>query len=147
MCPDNSTTLLSESEVEAAVRRLWELFASKKVDQWQSLYSDVATVFGTASKRPEPARLVVLRRQREYLSGATKMRINVGRVDVELIGSDCAVAAYLLHLDAEQIAKVSAAGQSEHEEHLENARVSHVFQRLSDGRLLIVHEHISAATD
>ena len=146
MCPENSTTLLSESEVEAAVRRFWEMFAAKKVEQWQTFYSDVATIFGTASKRPEPARLVVLRRQREYLSGATKMRINVGRVDVEVIGSDCAVAAYLMHLDAEQIAKASAAGQKEHEEHLENARVTHVFQRHSDGRLLIVHEHISAAT-
>ena len=146
MCPENSTTLLSESEVEAAVRRFWEMFAAKKVEQWQTFYSDVATVFGTASKRPEPARLVVLRRQREYLSGATKMRINVGRVDVEVIGPDCAVAAYLLHLDAEQIAKASAAGQKGHEEHLENARVTHVFQRHSDGRLLIVHEHISAAT-
>lgn len=146
MCPENSTSLLSESEVEAAVRRFWELFAAKKTEQWQTCYSDVATVFGTASKRPEPARLVVLRRQREYLSSATKMRINVGRVDVEVIGPDCAVAAYLLHLDAEQIAKASAAGQREQEEHLENARVTHVFQRHSNGSLLIVHEHISAAT-
>jgi len=147
MCPENSTTLLSESEVEAAVRRFWEMFAAKKVDQWQTFYSDVATIFGTGSTRPEPARLVVLRRQREYLSAATRMRINVGRVDVEVLGPDCAVAAYLLHLDAEQIAKVSAAGQKEHEEHLENARVTHVFQRHSDGRLVIMHEHISAATD
>ncbi|MGE5324695.1 MAG: nuclear transport factor 2 family protein [Actinomycetota bacterium] len=128
------------------MRRFWELFAAKKTEQWQTCYSDVATVFGTASKRPEPARLVVLRRQREYLSSATKMRINVGRVDVEVIGPDCAVAAYLLHLDAEQIAKASAAGQREQEEHLENARVTHVFQRHSNGSLLIVHEHISAAT-
>ncbi len=133
--------------MEAAVRRFWELFADKKVEQWQTLYSDVATVFGTGSKRPEPARLVVLRRQREYLSSATRMRINVGRVDVEVIGPQCAVAAYLLQLDAEQIAKASASGQKEQEEHLDNARVTHVFQRHSDGGLRVVHEHISTATE
>jgi len=137
---------LSASEVESAVRRVWELFAAKKVDQWQSLYSDVASVFGTASKRPEPARLVVLRRQREYLTSATKVRVSVGKIDVELIGPDCAVAAYIMQLDAEQITRLSAAGQREHEEHLESARVTHVFQRDSDGGLRIVHEHISAAT-
>lgn len=137
---------LSASEVESAVRRVWELFAAKKVDQWQSLYSDVASVFGTASKRPEPARLVVLRRQREYLTSATKVRVSLGKIDVELIGPDCAVAAYIMQLDAEQITRLSAAGQREHEEHLESARVTHVFQRDSDGGLRIVHEHISAAT-
>ena len=137
---------LSASEVESAVRRVWELFAAKKVDQWQSLYSDVASVFGTASKRPEPARLVVLRRQREYLTSATKVRVSVGKIDVELIGPDCAVAAYIMQLDAEQITRLSAAGQREHEEHLESARVTHVFHRDSDGCLRIVHEHISAAT-
>lgn len=137
---------LNASEVESAVRRVWELFAAKKVDQWQSFYADIASVFGTASKRPEPARLVVLRRQREYLTSATKVRVHVGKVDVELIGPDCAVAAYIMQLDAEQITRLSASGQREHEEHLESARVTHVFQRDSDGGLRIVHEHISAAT-
>lgn len=128
------------------MRRVWELFAAKKVDQWQSFYADFASVFGTASKRPEPARLVVLRRQREYLTHATKVLVHVGKVDVEVIGPDCAVAAYTMQLDAEQIARLSAGGQKEHEEHLENARVTHVFQRETDGSLRIVHEHISAAT-
>lgn len=126
------------------MRRVWELFASKKIDQWQSFYADVASVFGTASKRPEPARLVVLRRQREYLTSVTRLAVHVGKVDVEIIGPDCAVAAYTMQLDAEQIARLSAAGQKDHQEHLENARVTHVFQRDSDGRLRIVHEHISA---
>lgn len=126
------------------MRRVWELFASKKIDQWQSFYADVTSVFGTASKRPEPARLAVLRRQREYLTSVTKVVVHVGKVDVEIIGPDCAVAAYTMQLDAEQIARLSAAGQKDHQEHLENARVTHVFQRDSDGRLRIVHEHISA---
>jgi hypothetical protein len=97
MCPDNLTARLSQGEIESAVRRFWELFASKRTDLWQSYYADVALVFGTASKRPEPARLVVMRRQREYLEGATKM--------------DIKVAAYLLQLHAEHVSKPTAAGQ------------------------------------
>ena len=146
MCPDNSTPHLSQVEIESAVRKYWELFAAKKTEQWRGFYADAAMVFGTGSKRPEPARLVLLRREREYFAGATRLRVNVGKIDVELIGPDCAVAAYLLQLDAEQVAKASAAGHREQEEHLENARVTHVFQRNGDGTLRIVHEHISAAT-
>ena len=128
------------------MRSFWELFATKKTDRWQDFYADVALIFGTASKRPEPARLVVIRRQREYLASAATMRIEVRNVDVEILG-DCAVAAYLLRLDAEQIAKLSASGHKEHEEHLENARVTHIFYRQEDGSLKIVHEHISAPTE
>jgi hypothetical protein len=58
------------------------------------------------------------------------MTIDVGRIDVELLGRDCAIAAYLLHLHAEHIAKLSAAGSKESEEHLENARVTHVFHAM-----------------
>jgi ketosteroid isomerase-like protein len=146
MCPDNSKAHLSPSEVESAVRKFWELFAAKKTDQWQAFYADIATVFGTGSKRPEPARLIVLRRQREYLASAAVIRASVGKIDVEVLGTDCAVAAYLLQLHAEQIARLSASGHREHDEHLENARVTHVFQRNGDGSLRIVHEHISAPT-
>ena len=88
MCPDNLTARLSQGEIESAVRRFWELFASKRTEQWQSFYADVALVFGTASKRPEPARLVLLRRQREYLSSAARMTIDVSRVELELLGPD-----------------------------------------------------------
>jgi ketosteroid isomerase-like protein len=143
MCPDNSPPALSSAEVEDAVRSFWELFAAKKSQQWQSFYADVATIFATGSRRPEPARLVVLRRQREYLSSAAKVRIEVGRIEVEIIGPDCAVAAYLMRLHAEQIAKAAAVGHRESEEHLENARVTQVFVRNEEGRLRIVHEHIS----
>lgn len=144
MCPDNSPPALSSAEVEDAVRAFWELFAAKKQEQWQRFYADVATIFATASKRPEPARLVVLRRQREYLSSAAKIRIEVGRIEVEILGPSCAVAAYLMRLHAEQIAKAAAVGHRESEEHLENARVTQVFVRNEEGALRIVHEHISA---
>ncbi len=146
MCPDNSTSYLRKTEIEAAVRSFWQLFTAKKSEDWQRFYADAALVFGTGSKRPEPARLVVLRRKREYLSSSAKMEIEVRNIDVELLGPDCAVAAYLLRLHAQQIAKATASGAQDHEEHLDNARVTHVFRRDEDGSVRIVHEHISAPT-
>jgi ketosteroid isomerase-like protein len=146
MCPDNLSPHLNRLEIESAVRTYWDSFAAKKTEVWQNFYADAALVFATGSKRPEPARLVVLRRNREYMAGAAKMRIEVRNIDVELLGPESAVAIYMLRLDAEQIAKASASGTRDHEEHLENARVTHVFSRDENGKLKIIHEHISAPT-
>jgi ketosteroid isomerase-like protein len=147
MCPDNLLKKLSPLEVESTVRAFWQSFAAKKSQQWQSYYADIALVFGTASKRPEPARLIVLRRQREYLASSAKVEIEVGHIDVEMLGPDCAVAGYILKMHAEQVAKLSASGHKDYEEHLENARVTHVFMRYEDGSLRIVHEHISSPAE
>jgi ketosteroid isomerase-like protein len=147
MCPDNLLKKLSPLEVESTVRAFWQSFAAKKSQQWQSYYADIALVFGTASKRPEPARLIVLRRQREYLASSAKVEIEVGHIDVEMLGPDCAVAGYILKMHAEQVAKLSASGHTDYEEHLENARVTHVFMRYEDGSLRIVHEHISSPAE
>jgi ketosteroid isomerase-like protein len=144
MCPDNLPKNLTAVEVESAVRDYWKTFAAKKSQLWQSYYADIALVFGTASKRPEPARLIVLRRQREYLSSGAKIQVEVGNIDVEILGPNCAVAAYILKMHAELVAKLSASGHKDLEEHLENARVTHVFMRYEDGSMRIVHEHISS---
>lgn len=147
MCPQNLTPHLSPLEVESTVRAFWKSFAAKKAELWQSFYADVALVFGTASKRPEPARLIVLRRQREYLTSSARMQVEVGNIDVEMLGPDCAVAGYIMKLHAEEVAKPTASGHHHAEEHLENARVTQVFMRHDDGSLRIVHEHISSPAE
>jgi ketosteroid isomerase-like protein len=147
MCPQNAPPSLSPIEVESTIRTFWQAFAAKKSELWQSFYADIALVFGTASKRAEPARLIVLRRQREYLASSAKMQVDVGNIDVEMLGPNCAVAGYILKMHAEQVAKISASGNRESEEHLENARVTQVFMRYEDGSIRIVHEHISSPAE
>lgn len=97
MCSDN-LAVLTQAEVEIAVRALWDLFASKKIEEWQNFYADVALVFGSTSKRAEPARLTALRRRREYLASAATVRVEIPHIDVELLGPDCGVAIYLMRL-------------------------------------------------
>jgi ketosteroid isomerase-like protein len=143
MVSTNPLTQLTKIEVESAVRAYWKALSAKDAVQQQNFYDDHAGIFATESGKLERARLVLLRRQREYLNAATKTIVQVGEIEVELIGPSHALAAYTIRLDAKHVTRTSSSGSSLGEEHLENARVTHVFERQSDGALRIVHEHIS----
>jgi ketosteroid isomerase-like protein len=138
-----SHPLLTKAEIEAAVRAYWKALSAKDAVQQQNFYDDHAAIFGTDSKKLERARTVLLRRQREYLSATARTTVQIGEIDVELIGPTHAVAAYTIRLDAKDLTRTSPAGSQLAEEHLENARVTHLFQRQNDGMLRIIHEHIS----
>jgi ketosteroid isomerase-like protein len=142
MVSPNLPSVLTQADVESAVHAYWRALSAKDVVQQQNFYDDQAGIFGTDSNKLERARLVLLRRQREYLSAATKTTVQVGEIEVEVIGSSHAVAAYTIRLDAKHVTRPSSSGSST-EEHLNNARVTHIFHRHSDGALRIVHEHIS----
>ena len=137
----NTYALLTKAEIETAVVAYWKALSAKNAVQQQNFYDDQAGIFSTESKKLERARLVLLRRQREYLTAATSTQVQVGEIDVELIGASHAVAAYTIQLDAQHVIRTSSTADSE--EHLKNARVTHIFQRQSDGAVRIVHEHIS----
>jgi ketosteroid isomerase-like protein len=137
----NAHPLLTKAEIERAVNAYWNALSAKNAVEQQNFYDDQAGIFSTESKKLERARMVLLRRQREYLTAATKTQVQVGEIDVELIGSSHAVAAYTIQLDAQHVTRTSSDVDSE--EHLRNARVTHIFQRQTDGVLRIVHEHIS----
>ena len=138
-----SHPLLTKAEIEAAVRAYWKALSAKDAVQQQNFYDDHAAIFATDSNKLERARTVLLRRQREYLSAAARTTVQIGEIDVELISATHAVAAYTIRLDAKDLTRTSLAGSRLAEEHLENARVTHLFQRQNDGMLRIIHEHIS----
>src|SRR5215472_7193751 len=119
LMPPSLEKPLSKAEVETAVRNYWQVTTSKEAARQQDLYSEVAIIFTSASKRVEPARLVNLRRQREYLSGATRLRAELGPVEVMLLGPDAALAVYTMQFDAENKAVASALGNKASQEHLQ----------------------------
>jgi ketosteroid isomerase-like protein len=135
---------LTAKEVEEAVQKYWSISAAKDAEEQQASYAGHALVFTSSSKRVEPARLVSMQRQREYLAKSTKLRIQVAGVQVILLGTDAAVAAYTLEFHAEQI-PLAGTITKRPQEHLSNARVTHVFERNENGELKIAHEHISMA--
>jgi ketosteroid isomerase-like protein len=133
---------VTQQEVEAAVRQYWNVSAAKDTERQRNSYCDDAFIFTSSSKRLEVARLVSMRRGREYLASSTKLRVEVGSMEVALLGPDAALSAYTLQFHAEQLPTQGTVAKSP-EEHLQNARVTQVFLRSPEGALRIVHEHIS----
>jgi len=134
---------LSRQEVEAAVKSYWTISTSRQAEKQAACYDDNAWIFTSSSRRLEPARLVLMRRHREYMMGSTRLQAEIGRIEVDLTGPNVAVAAYTMQFDAQRKPVFGGGPAKAQEEHLKNARVTHVFVRDPDGVLKIVHEHIS----
>lgn len=132
---------LTPEEIRTEIARFWNVFTSKAPDLLEEFYASDASVFASNAIRTEPGRLAVTRRRREYFDKQTSVRVQVGMVDVQLLSDSSAVASYTFRFDASRVA--GGLGKSS-DEHLEHARATQVFQKDADGRLRIVHEHLSA---
>jgi ketosteroid isomerase-like protein len=133
---------LSSEQVIAEVQKYWNVATRRITSQaWANFFSMGSVVFSTTSTRPEPGRLVAVRRSREYLGKDTKTRIELGPAEVLLVGESAAVACYTMQFHASEVkAGLPGAGK---EEHLANCRVTQVFTQDSAGKILLIHEHIS----
>jgi hypothetical protein len=146
MSPDPTTNILTRAEVESFLHKYWDNLAAKRLRAHEDCFASNSFIFSSSSKRVEPGRVMLLRRQREYMNESTRITAQVSNLEVEFIGSDGAVAAYNLQFDAEKRIVTDAAGQKSAEEHLLQGRVTHVLVRDPDGNLKILHEHISRPT-
>jgi ketosteroid isomerase-like protein len=135
---------LTTAEVEGAIRRYWVASAGKDAQQQQNCYAEHAMIFASSSRRAEPARLVSVRRHRQYMAKTTRLQVQTADIEVSLLGTEAAIASYVLDFHAEGILTQGSATEGPGE-HLPNARVTQVFERDPDGELKIVHEHISLA--
>jgi ketosteroid isomerase-like protein len=132
---------LTPEEIRTEIARFWNVFTSKAPDLLEEFYASDATVFASTGVRAEPGRLAVTRRRREYFDKQTSVRVQVGMVDVQLLSDSAAVASYTFRFDASRV--VAGLGKSA-DEHLEHGRATQVFQKDAEGKLRIVHEHLSA---
>lgn len=133
-------TRMSIEQVQAEVARFWSVFTSKSVEALEDFYAHDSTVFGTNSSRPEPGRLAAIRRQREYFHQQTTLRAQTSPVEVQMLGDAAAIATYTFQFHASR-AKIGVEKSSE--EHVINGRATQIFVVDVDGRLRIVHEHLS----
>ena len=132
---------LTNEEVRKAVELFWTTFLAKSEDTLNSYYAPGSTIFQISMGRAEPGRLGAMRRAREYFRPDTRMELKLGLIDVVLIGSDAGIASYTFHFQA---TGRDVGGGKRVEEKLDLVRATHVFQRDSQGRLHILHEHFSA---
>jgi ketosteroid isomerase-like protein len=89
----------------------------------------------------EPGRLAAARRQREYFHAKSTVRSTTGNVEVILVSDTAAVANYNFTFHATRVAS-GAAGAAE--EDIKQGRATQVFRLEPDGKVLIVHEHLSS---
>lgn len=132
---------MTAEQIRAEVGRFWSLFNSKNAEGLEEFYAHESSVFGSTGTRPEPGRLAATRRKREYFDPQTTVKVTVGPIDVLLLG-EVAVATYTFQLHASKVA--GALGKAVSED-IDHGRATQVFAPDSDGKLRIVHEHLSVA--
>jgi ketosteroid isomerase-like protein len=132
---------LTPEDVRAEVVRFWNIFTAKAPELLEEFYAPDATVFASTGSRTEPGRLAVARRRREYFDRQTSVRVQVGNIEVQTIDNVAAVASYTFRFDA---IRVSGSGGKASDEHLENGRATQLFILDAEGKLRILHEHLSS---
>lgn len=132
---------ISPDEVRSEVKKFWDFFSRKSKSRFGEMYLPSATVFAADSRRIEPARLMLLRRERELFGPSSLVAAKLGTIDVQLLGPDLAVASYPLHWSITR----TFASQKRVQVDMPYVRATQAFQSDDKGVLRITHEHMSSA--
>jgi len=132
---------LTADQVRAEVQRFWNTFTAKAEDALGEFYAPDSTVFGSDATRTEPGRLAAARRKREYFDPKTTVHVTLGPVDVLVLSDTAAIATYTFRFHAK---RVQHGRDQSDEEDIQHGRGTQVFTLEPDGKMLIVHEHLSA---
>lgn len=132
---------ISAQQIRDGVRAFWDAFTHQSKNAFQELYSPTANCFAADGRRSEPARLMWVRREREFFGPRSSVGARVGAVSVQLLGANLAVASYGFHFSIIRVLPNGSRVQVE----VPFGRATQVFQRQSDGKILIIHEHLSSA--
>jgi ketosteroid isomerase-like protein len=132
---------ISAEEVQIAVRRFWTIFRDKTKDKFEAMYFPEATVFSSTAPRTEPGRLMVMRRMRRFFDLPISFNVDLGAIEVQIVGNRTAIATYVY---------MSQATETNHDGSRTRrttpfARATQIFQRDEHGALRIIHEHFSSA--
>jgi len=68
------------------------------------------------------------------------MKVHLGAIEVVMLGDESAVASYTFQFHATKVANLLGKGK---EEDIQQGRATQVFTRDVEGKLRIVHEHLS----
>ena len=132
---------ISSDDVRAEVKKFWDFLSRKLKAQFAEMYLSSASVFAADARRMEPARLMLVRRERELLGPASSVAAKLGPIDVQPLGADLAIASYPFNLS---ITRTRANGKR-YQSEVPSGRATQVFQRDEKGVLRIIHEHMSSA--
>jgi ketosteroid isomerase-like protein len=132
---------ISHDQVRRAVQEFWDAFTHQSKNRFQELYSPTAVCFAADGRRSEAARLMWVRREREFFGPRSSVGVKLGLVSVQALGPNLAAASYAFHFSIIRI----LPNQSRVEVEVPFGRATQVFERGDNGGLLIIHEHLSSA--
>jgi ketosteroid isomerase-like protein len=132
---------VTQEQIPRKVQEFWDAFTGQAKDTFQKLYSPTASCFAADGRRSEPARLMWVRREREFFGPKSSVGAKLGVVTVQILAPALAVASYPFHFS---IVRILPNG-SRVEVEVPFGRATQVFSRDENGKLLIIHEHLSSA--
>ncbi len=132
---------ISPEQVRRAVQEFWDAFTHQSKNRFQDMYSPTAVCFAADGRRSEPARLMWVRREREFFGPRSSVGAKLGSVSVQVLGPNLATASYAFHFS---IIRILPGGNRVAVE-VPFGRATQVFQRGEKGGLVIIHEHLSSA--
>ncbi|HLJ30755.1 MAG TPA: hypothetical protein VKY85_28885 [Candidatus Angelobacter sp.] len=103
------------------------------------MYFPNATVFASTVPRSELARLTVTRRVRQFFGPRSTTQTELGPIDVQIIGN-IAIASYSYSFRGTEVKSDGVSVQHE----IPSGRATHIFQLDDNGKLRILHEHLSS---
>ena len=130
---------IAVEQVRTEVLRWWKAFNTGALDMLDELYSQEASVFSPAGERSEHGRIAIVRRKREYAKA--KIKAQPGNIEVALF-DDVAIAYYTFTSEVIGALNHTPAARSYT---IHSGRATQVFALEADGKLRIIHEHISIA--
>jgi ketosteroid isomerase-like protein len=132
---------ISAEQVRRAVQEFWDAFTHQSKNRFQEMYSPTAVCFAADGRRSEAARLMWVRREREFFGPKSSVGAKLGPVSVQILGPNLAAASYAFHFSIVRI----LPNRNRAEIEVPFGRATQVFQRGESGGLLIIHEHLSSA--
>ena len=133
---------LTSERLTQAVKDFWKAFSNNSQRLLTDFYAPDATLFGVEGARAELARLAQTRREREYSGGQAKITIELGSIDVRLLGDTAGIAMYGFCFRATNVNSVLGKVV---ERTIAHGRATQIFQLDHAGRPMILHEHLSSA--
>ena len=137
------TSSISPEQVRTGIEYFWRIMCGQSPGRLEDLYLSNALVLTGKARKPEPAHVAMERRTRQISAPAAEAVAELGMIDIEIIDSGIAIASYTYKFHNKRPDHSSGVIKR----HTMFGRATQIFQQGTDGKLRIIHEHLSAATN
>jgi ketosteroid isomerase-like protein len=141
--PAPMSSSISAEEVGRYIEKFWKIMCGNSTERLEELYSANALVLTGKAKKPEPAHLAIERRMRQVREPAGGAVSELGSIEIDIPVPGVAVTSYTYKFHRKGADQSGGVVKR----HTMFGRATQIFQQDAEGKLRIVHEHLSAAAN